>query len=82
MVSEALTNVAKYAHATRAWIDVGQLAGQLCIEVGDDGAGGAALRPGSGLQGLSDRIAAVNGALTINSRPGAGTVLQARLPID
>jgi len=80
-VAEALTNVAKYARANRAWIDVDQCDGYLRVEIGDDGAGGADLRPGSGLQGLRDRIAAVNGTLTIESQPGAGTILRARLPI-
>jgi PAS domain S-box-containing protein len=81
-VAEALTNVAKYARATRAWIDVDECEGCLRVEVGDDGAGGAEIRPGSGLQGLRDRIASVNGTLTIDSRPGAGTILRARLPIS
>lgn len=81
-VSEALTNVARYAHATRVWVDVEQVDGCLAVEVGDDGAGGAILRPGSGLQGLTDRVEAVNGTLTIDSPRGAGTVLRARLPID
>ncbi len=81
-VCEALTNVAKHAHATHAWVNVEPLDGHLGVEVGDDGAGGADRRAGSGLQGLRDRIAAVNGTLTIESRPGAGTVLRARLPID
>ncbi|HET6869622.1 MAG TPA: PAS domain-containing protein [Solirubrobacteraceae bacterium] len=80
-VAEALTNVAKYARATRAWIDVDQADGCLRVEVGDDGVGGAEVRPGSGLQGLRDRIASVNGSLTIDSHPGAGTILRARLPI-
>jgi PAS domain S-box-containing protein len=79
-VSEALTNVARYAHATHAWIDIDQHEGYLGVEVGDDGEGGAGVRPGSGLQGLRDRIAAVNGTLTIDSPPGEGTILRARLP--
>ncbi len=79
-VSEALTNVAKYAHATRAWVEVKQATNCVGVEVGDDGTGGADLRPGSGLQGLRDRIAAVNGTLTVDSPPGRGTVLRARLP--
>jgi PAS domain S-box-containing protein len=81
-VCEALTNVAKHARATHAWVSVEPLDGHLGVEVGDDGAGGAGRRSGSGLQGLRDRIAAVNGTLTIDSQPGAGTVLRARLPID
>ena len=81
-VAEALTNVAKYASANRAWVDISQSEGCLRVEIGDDGAGGADVRPGSGLQGLRDRIAAVNGTLTIDSQPGAGTILRARLPIS
>jgi PAS domain S-box-containing protein len=81
-VCEALTNIAKYARATRVWVNVEQLDGHLGVEVGDDGAGGAELRAGSGLQGLRDRIAAVNGTLTVDSEPAAGTVLRARLPIE
>ncbi|HTT29514.1 MAG TPA: PAS domain-containing protein, partial [Solirubrobacteraceae bacterium] len=81
-IAEALTNVAKYARANRAWVEVGQREGYLCVEIGDDGAGGADVRPGSGLQGLRDRIAAVNGTLTIDSQPGAGTILRARLPVS
>ena len=81
-VCEALTNVTKHARATHAWVNVEPLYGHLGVEVGDDGAGGADRRAGSGLQGLRDRIAAVNGTLSIESQPGAGTVLRARLPID
>ena len=81
-VCEALTNIAKHARATHAWVNVEPLDGHLGVEVGDDGAGGADLHAGSGLQGLRDRIAAVNGTLTIDSQPGAGTILRARLPID
>ena len=80
-VAEALTNVAKYASANQAWVDVNQREGHLRVEIGDDGAGGADIRPGSGLQGLRDRIAAVNGTLTIDSQPGAGTIVRALLPI-
>ena len=81
-VCEALTNVAKYAHASRAWVSVGRRDGELDVEVGDDGVGGAQLAAGSGLQGLCDRVAAVSGTLDIESREGAGTVLRARLPIS
>ena len=81
-VCEALTNVAKYAHASRAWVDVQRLGGHLDVEVGDDGVGGADFDSGSGLQGLRDRVAAVSGTLEMASRPGAGTVLRVRLPID
>jgi signal transduction histidine kinase len=80
-VCEALTNVAKYAQATRAWVEVERCDGHLMLEVGDDGVGGADFDSGSGLQGLRDRVAAVSGTLDMASRPGAGTVLRARLPI-
>jgi PAS domain S-box-containing protein len=80
-VCEALTNVAKYAQATHAWVTVERRDGQLHVEVGDDGTGGASLNSGSGLQGLRDRIAAANGTLEIDSRPAAGTILRARLPV-
>jgi len=80
-VCEALTNVAKHAHATRAWVNVDRRDGHLDVEVGDDGAGGADFASGAGLQGLRDRAAAVNGTLEIDSRPGAGTIMRARLPI-
>jgi PAS domain S-box-containing protein len=82
VVAEALTNVAKHAHASRAWVHVDEDDGCLRVEIGDDGAGAADLRPGSGLQGLRDRVAAVNGTLIIDSQPGAGTILRARLPIS
>jgi PAS domain S-box-containing protein len=81
-VCEALTNVARHACATRVWVHVEPLDGHLGVEVGDDGRGGADLGAGTGLQGLRDRIAAVNGTLIIDSPPGAGTILRARLPID
>jgi PAS domain S-box-containing protein len=80
-VCEALTNVAKYSHASRAWVSVERRDSELDVEVGDDGVGGADPAAGSGLQGLCDRVAAVSGKLDIESRAGAGTVLHARVPI-
>ena len=80
-VAEALTNVAKYADADRAWISIEQHEGHLAVEVGDDGRGGAELGAGSGLEGLRDRIAAVDGSLAIDSPPSGGTVLRAWLPV-
>jgi signal transduction histidine kinase len=81
-VCEALTNVAKHARATHAWVNVEPLDGHLGVEVGDDGADGADRRAGWAFKGFATRIAAVNGTLTIDSEPGAGTVLRARLAID
>jgi signal transduction histidine kinase len=80
-VCEALTNVAKYANATYAWVTVERRNGQLDVEIGDDGVGGADPSAGSGLQGLRDRIAAVDGTLEVSSRPRKGTVVRAHLPV-
>jgi PAS domain S-box-containing protein len=80
-VCEALTNIAKYAEATRSWVTVEWHRDHLAVEVGDDGVGGADPDSGSGLLGLRDRIAAVNGTLGIERRPAAGTVLRVQLPL-
>ena len=80
VASEALANVAKYAHATTATVRgwrVGQVA---TIEVADDGIGGADDAVGSGLRGLADRVEALHGSLHVVSPPGAGTVVTAELP--
>ena len=53
---------------------------QLVVSIADDGIGGAIVGQGSGLPGLSDRIAALGGTLRIESAPGAGTTLTAELP--
>jgi PAS domain S-box-containing protein len=80
-VCEALTNVAKYACASHAWVTVERRDGRLDVEIGDDGIGGVDPRGGSGLQGLRDRIAAIDGTLEISSPPRQGTVLRAHLPV-
>jgi signal transduction histidine kinase len=80
VVSEALTNVSKYAHAAHATVTVERVDGQLLVEVRDDGVGGASARDGSGLRGLSDRVAALSGTLEVLSPPGQGTRLRAHLP--
>jgi PAS domain S-box-containing protein len=79
-VSEALTNVAKYAEASHASVRVEARDGYVAVLVEDDGVGGAAPGSGSGLQGLEDRLAALDGTLAIESPPGKGTSLRARLP--
>ena len=81
VVSEALTNVAKYAAARRATVRVWRVAARLLVEVGDDGVGGASAGGGSGLRGLADRVEALDGRLKVVSPPGAGTVVTAELPI-
>jgi signal transduction histidine kinase len=80
VVSEALTNVSKYAHAEHATVRVEHIDGQLLVEVSDDGVGGARAGPGSGLRGLADRVAALSGTLEVTSPPGRGTRLRAQLP--
>jgi signal transduction histidine kinase len=77
---EALANVAKYAHATTASVRVARRNGGAVIEIADDGVGGADETAGTGLQGLADRVAALDGTLRILSPPGAGTVVTAELP--
>jgi signal transduction histidine kinase len=81
IAAEALTNVAKYAQATTARITATRSADSLQLTVEDDGAGGAAPSPGSGLAGLQDRVAAMAGTLTVDSPPGAGTRIRAELPL-
>jgi signal transduction histidine kinase len=82
LVSEALTNVAKYAQATEASVDVRVEGGAAVIEVADDGIGGAQPGSGSGLRGLADRVGALDGSLQLDSPPGQGTRLRARIPIN
>jgi signal transduction histidine kinase len=77
---EALANVAKYAHASAASVRVCRRNGVAAIEIADDGVGGADETAGTGLQGLADRVAALDGTLRILSPPGAGTVVTAEMP--
>jgi signal transduction histidine kinase len=79
--SEALTNAAKYAHATHVQLSITSTETQLRAEIVDDGAGGADQTNGSGLRGLADRAEALGGHLTITSPPGHGTRLTAELPM-
>jgi signal transduction histidine kinase len=81
VVAESLTNVAKYARATRAHVRVEREDGMLRVQVGDDGVGGADPRGGSGLRGLGDRVQALGGRLRIESPAGGGTRITAELPI-
>jgi signal transduction histidine kinase len=80
VVSEALTNVAKYADATHAQVNVARRNGKLLVEVTDDGVGGADPHNGTGLRGLADRLAVIEGRLEVESPPGAGTTIRARIP--
>jgi signal transduction histidine kinase len=79
---EALANVAKYAQATQTTVRVSRRDGLVVLEIADDGVGGADESAGTGLQGLADRVAALDGALRILSPPGGGTVITAELPCE
>ena len=81
VIAEALANVARYSGAGHAWVSVGpRQADRIRVEIGDDGIGGAAPQNGSGLRGLSDRVGALDGVLTIKSPPGDGTCVVAEFP--
>jgi signal transduction histidine kinase len=80
VVAEALTNVVKYAHASYVDVRIRRENGEVLVDVADDGVGGVDLGAGSGLRGLQDRLAAVDGELDIDSPAGGGTRLRARIP--
>jgi PAS domain S-box-containing protein len=80
-VCEALTNAVKHARASRATVSAIVSGEQLLITISDDGVGGAQMGAGSGLTGLCDRVAALDGAVTLSSPAGAGTTLSCRIPV-
>ncbi|BCJ40310.1 histidine kinase [Actinoplanes ianthinogenes] len=81
VIVEALTNVAKHSGATRAWISGTVTASRLVVEIRDDGRGGADPAAGTGLVGLADRVAVVDGTVALASPPGGPTVLRVELPV-
>ncbi|HEV7805888.1 MAG TPA: PAS domain S-box protein [Solirubrobacteraceae bacterium] len=81
VVAEALTNVIKHADASEATVSVRERQGNLCIEIRDDGRGGASLGAGSGLRGLADRLDATDGTLSVYSPASAGTRVRAAIPL-
>jgi signal transduction histidine kinase len=81
VVSEALTNVAKYSSATEVTISAECPSDSLRVEVSDDGVGGADPAAGSGLRGLADRVAALGGQLSVVSPSGGGTRVRAEIPL-
>jgi signal transduction histidine kinase len=81
-VSEALTNAAKHARASHVSVTLQHDADSLRVLVSDDGIGGADSTRGTGLGGLADRLAALDGTLTVQSDPGRGTILGARIPCE
>ena len=80
VIAEALTNVARYAGASGATVRVARENGAVAIAVCDDGAGGADPAAGTGLRGLADRVAALDGELAVRDRDEGGTAVEARIP--
>ena len=82
VVAEALTNAAKHAHASFVTVEAEVKDGDLRVSVQDDGVGGANPAHGSGLIGLTDRVEALGGRLTLHSPPDGGTTLSVELPLS
>ena len=82
LTSEALTNTAKHAHASRAQISARRHDGWLELTISDDGRGGAQASGGSGLAGLVDRVEAIGGTIQIDSPADRGTAIKVKLPIN
>ncbi len=80
VVAEAVTNVAKYAHASHATVSIVKANGSATVTVCDDGVGGADAGGGSGLRGLAARVEALNGRLEVDSPPAQGTRVTAEIP--
>ena len=81
VVAEALTNTAEHAAATVIDVRAAVIAGELRVEVRDDGRGGADVSRGSGLVGLTDRVEALGGRIRLQSPHGQGTSLSIALPL-
>ena len=81
VTAEALTNIAKYARADAASINLAVDDGCVQLQIIDDGVGGADLTGGTGLSGLCDRVEALEGTLEIESPPGGGTTVRAEIPL-
>jgi len=82
ITAEALTNVAKYAHACKARVELAIENGALRVQISDDGIGGADPTIGTGLRGLNDRVEALEGRLALESPAGGGTTVSVELPLD
>jgi signal transduction histidine kinase len=82
VVSEALTNAAKYATASAVHVDVDASHGALRLAIRDNGVGGADPTRGSGLVGLQDRVEALGGSIDLTSAAGEGTRILVELPLD
>jgi signal transduction histidine kinase len=80
VVAEAITNVVRYARASHARVAVARDGDRIVVEVDDDGVGGADPAGGTGLRGLADRLAVLDGRLDVESAPGRGTTVRAVIP--
>jgi len=81
LVAEAVTNAVRHARASRVTISILDAGSRLEVSIRDDGIGGADPSRGSGLRGLADRLAAVDGSLEIDAPVGGGTTIRARIPL-
>jgi signal transduction histidine kinase len=82
IAQEALTNVARHAQATAAWVELVRIGDCARLRVGDDGVGPPpAPARGSGLLGIDERVRARGGSWRLSRRPGGGTLLEASLPV-
>jgi signal transduction histidine kinase len=82
VIAEGLTNVVRYAETRNAWVEVRREGGEVVVVVADDGKGGAVIAGGTGLRGLIDRLAVLDGRLEVTSPPGRGTRLEAHIPCE
>jgi signal transduction histidine kinase len=82
VVAEGLTNVVRYAQTRNATVHVSRHGGEVVVVVTDDGKGGATVEGGTGLRGLIDRLAVLDGRLEVDSPAGKGTRLEAHIPIE
>jgi len=83
-VQEALTNTARHAGATRAWVRLAAAAGAVLLEVGDDGAGfdAASAAAGHGLASIRERVELLGGSVVAGAAPGGGARVSVRLRLD
>ncbi|HEX5618089.1 MAG TPA: sensor histidine kinase [Solirubrobacteraceae bacterium] len=81
VTAEVLTNVAKYAHADCASVNLAVDDGSVFLQITDDGVGGAEVSGGTGLSGLCDRVEALDGTIDIESPPGGGTAVRVQIPL-
>jgi signal transduction histidine kinase len=82
VIAEGLTNVVRYAETMHAWVELRREGGEVVAVVADDGRGGAVAEGGTGLRGLSERLAVLDGHLVVSSPPGEGTRLEAHIPCE